>query len=251
VTDGLSAVQTILAGVATGPLAVLGIAAVRSRLTLDARVAAVLCLTGVATYAVASLPDVGATLAAAPLLAAAVSSLVCGTIGFYAVTARAVFEDKRTGILEVWPPALLILLWLGALRTSGPLSAVLIALYLALAATVLVHVTRLALRGRAGDLVESRRRLRRPVAALTLVLCLAALLDIAVSTATRSGLLRGWMTLEREAGLAALAVAAASMLLAPRPPLARGAGGPSGADDPSTRAFADGWTSNRPGARKV
>ena len=220
-TNPFAAAQPILAGVAVGALTVLGVVVIRSRAAAGVRLAAGLCLAGVGTYSVASLPNVGGALAASPLLGAAIASLVCGTIGFYAVAARASLEDKPAGIVQFWPAVLLILIGLGVLRSAGDLHAVLLALYMGVASTLQMSIAWLTIRGRAGDLVESRRHLRGPVAALTLVVGLAVLVDIALSTAIRSGLLRGWMTLTREAALAGLAVAAASILLSLRSPLAR------------------------------
>lgn len=224
------ALQPILAGIAIGALAVLGIAMIRSRTAAGVRLAAAFCLAGVGAYSVASLPVVGETLAEAPFLGAVIASLVCGTIGFYAVAARASLEDRPAGIVEFWPAFLLILIGLGALQVGGGLGAVLLALYMGVASALLIVVARLAVQGHVGDLVESRRRLRGPVAALTVIVCLAALADIALSTAIRSGLLRGWMTLDREAALASLTVAAASMLLGVRPQLVQASRPPTAAD---------------------
>jgi AraC-like DNA-binding protein len=212
--------QQMFAGAAVGALAVLGVALARSNSAAGARLAALLCLAGIGTYGVASLPNFGGALAGAPVLGTVVTSLVCGTIGFYVVAARASFSDRPAGIVAFWPAALLILLGIGAIQANDSLRVVFFALYLGSASALLVYVTRLIIRGRAGDLVESRRRLRGPAAALTLVFCLAALVDIALSTTVRFGLLRDWMTLEREGALAGLAIAAASLLLRVRPDLA-------------------------------
>ena len=112
-------VQHILAGVAVGALAVLGGTAARSRAPVGVRSAAALCLAGVGAYGVASLPDVGGALGEVPFLGTALVGLVCGTIGFYAVVARAGFDDKPARIVEFWPAGLLILIGLSALRAKA------------------------------------------------------------------------------------------------------------------------------------
>lgn len=215
-----AAVQQILAGVIAGALAVLGAAVVRTRASASVRSAAVLCLAGVGAYGVASLPNIGGALAEFPVLGTATASLVCAAIGFYAVAIRAAFQDKPVKIIDFWPPVALTVLGLCALQAGGLLRAVLILLFYGFASALLMYVICLTVRGGAGDLVEARRRLRGPTAALTLAFCLAAIVDIVLSTAIRSGVLHGWMTLEREAALAGLAVFAASLLLSVRSDLA-------------------------------
>jgi AraC-like DNA-binding protein len=215
-----AALQPIFAGVVVGAVAVLGGAVVRTRAAAGVRTAAVLCLAGVGVYGVASLPNIAGALAQRPLLGSAAAGLVCAIVGFYAVAVRAAFQDKSVKIIDFWPPAALTLLGLCALQARGRLRAGLILLFYGFDAALLIYVTCLTVRGGAGDLVEARRRLRGPAAALTLAFCLSSIVDIALSTAVRFGLLHGWMTLEREAVLAGLAVVAASLLLSVRSALA-------------------------------
>ncbi len=205
--------EIVLAGVTLGAIMVVEIAVWRGRTSRLVRLAALLFGLDVVLYALGSAGALNALIEGRPWLQAPLAAFVCGGVGYFSLLVRAGFNDRPVAWTAGLPVFALITIGMTALHTSGNVRLMCLALYVLVCFALLAEAVGVLLGGWPGDLIDVRRRLRRPGAALTVALVLAILLDVLLGMASRLGWLPSWLTGEREAGIALLAILVAAQAL--------------------------------------
>jgi AraC-like DNA-binding protein len=155
-------IEALIAGAQAGICLVVGAALFTSRLPSAVRTCGVLAAAAYGLNCLANSPA-GDLIERFELLWIAVAAF-SGTAGGLAwVMVVALFEDKPVRPVLFIPAAILGLAALVLVTTDGTIASIAWWVANVLVVVVFLHALYLLARGRAGDLVESRRRLRRPL----------------------------------------------------------------------------------------
>jgi len=226
---------SLLSGLTLGLVFAMLIAVLRGKGTRTFRGAAVLFGISVAIYALAIGPA-GGFIGSIGWLRVSLGTFVCGSVGYYGVLIDTVFQDRKP-TWRLWLPTLsMIGLGVPVLHGSGWVRGLALAGYVGLAIGVPIRAGAVLYAGKSGDLDENRRRLRYPIAAASLIVAVAIVLDVTAATASRIGLIQGWHNLERLVVLAALTILVAVLVFDGRNPMRPRDREPTGLEDARLQA---------------
>lgn len=181
-------IDPFIRGIAVGAILVLGISALRARITVSARAVAATVSVSLIAWLITEADPLWAQLGNNYLLLA-LAYPVGGLYWLYIVT---VFEDRPVTLLKLLPTAALLVS--GFFMTmSGGCDGWLWAIRNLAGAVLAAHGGLVILRGWRGDLIEGRRRLRGPLFGLTIVFTIA---EVALALTNRVQPLGPWLQFE-------------------------------------------------------
>lgn len=156
--DSLTSIDLFVRGLATGAMAVLGLAIWRGGVNRSIQVSGVLMCASVMAWLMCE--SVGMRAAMGDPLPLVIASFPVG--GLFWLFVMAVFEDRSVSPLAAAPPLVLLGLGFLILSPDDAMGDVAWLIYNAVSGALAVHAAFVIARGWSGDLMEGRRRLRGP-----------------------------------------------------------------------------------------